>query len=231
MAPDGLKVRLMVDTSQYQHPNGEVIDWVQVAGAGITHALVRYGDPAKDSAWLATDMHERVQREMDPWFVRDVQGARAAGIKVGTYAWIRPTMDTPEGQMQRIYDAIMGSVGRLDLPYMFDVETEGTSSWPLPYTATVWLEQAHAKMWQLDGREPFLYNAQWFYANKMTRSEYLSKCKTFIASYRNVAPDDEGVMQVAGFVDWAYKNPQLLQSSTPSMWQTFGWDAGPLQAA
>ena len=45
---------------------------------GITFAIIRIGDGGTNGKFF-----------VDPWFKRNIQGARAAGIKVGVYVYSR----------------------------------------------------------------------------------------------------------------------------------------------
>ena len=58
-----------IDVSRYQG----VVDWSAVAAAGKEFAIVRVGSSNQSGPYV------------DPYFTRNVQGAHAAGLRVGAY--------------------------------------------------------------------------------------------------------------------------------------------------
>ena len=70
-----------VDISYYNNESGgtyKAIDWAKMKADGITFAIIRIGDGGTNGKFF-----------VDPWFKRNIQGARAAGIKVGVYVYSR----------------------------------------------------------------------------------------------------------------------------------------------
>ena len=62
--------------SSYQHPNNAPVNWAAVKAAGISFAFVK-----------STESTGYV----NPYYARDVAGARAAGVVVGAYHFAQPS--------------------------------------------------------------------------------------------------------------------------------------------
>lgn len=72
-----------VDISYFNNEKGgkySAIDWNKMKADGITFAIIRIGDGGTNGKGFN-----------DPWFVQNIQGAKAAGIKVGAYLFSRAT--------------------------------------------------------------------------------------------------------------------------------------------
>ena len=67
-----------VDISYYNNNGVAPIDWRKMRADGITFAIIRAADGSTTEAGF-----------VDPWFVRNIQGAKAAGLKVGVYLYSR----------------------------------------------------------------------------------------------------------------------------------------------
>ena len=70
-----------VDISYFNNESGgtyKAIDWAKMKADGITFAIIRIGDGGSNGKFF-----------VDPWFKRNIQGARASGIKVGVYVYSR----------------------------------------------------------------------------------------------------------------------------------------------
>jgi lysozyme len=96
----------MIPGIDVSHYNG-VIDWKQVAESGVKFAYIKCTD---GPAWT------------DPMFVKNREGARLAGLKVGSYHFLRPgvTADQLNGFLSMI------CARTDDLPPCLDVELPGS---------------------------------------------------------------------------------------------------------
>ena len=107
-----------IDVSYYNNEKRgtySAIDWAQVKSDGITFAIIRCGDgPTFD----------------DPWFARNVKGAKEQGIKVGVYLYARAQKLTGEGKsvqnevahtLRQLSNAGL-TPADLDLPVYYDME-------------------------------------------------------------------------------------------------------------
>lgn len=96
-----------IDVSEHQLD----IDWQQVAGAGIDYAYIRVGRRGYTEGGLFED----------PYFKANVQGAQAAGLKVGVYMFsqaitVQEAIEEARFVLERISDY------NITLPVVFDWE-------------------------------------------------------------------------------------------------------------
>ena len=96
-----------IDVSDYQ---GD-IDWQQVADSGVSFAIVRAGGRGYGSGELFSDSH----------FDANLDGAAAAGLKVGVYFYSQAVNSEEAREEARlVIDALAGR--KLSLPVFFDWE-------------------------------------------------------------------------------------------------------------
>lgn len=100
-----------VDVSTWQHPNGAPIDWHEVASTGVTFAIVK---ATQGISWV------------NPWFKRDLDDARAAGLLVGAYHFYELGFNA-KAQAGHAIDTLMGEV--LELGFYLDWEVTGIDAW------------------------------------------------------------------------------------------------------
>lgn len=108
---DGLTLMHGVDVSEYQHE----IDWQAVADAGIEFAIIRVG-------WRGFSGGSINEDEM---FRQNIEGAQAAGLKVGAY-FFSQAVNVMEAAEEAVFTAGLLEGYSLDLPVFFDWETIGT---------------------------------------------------------------------------------------------------------
>ncbi len=130
-----------IDISRWQ---GE-IDWQQVKAAGTRFAFIK-----------ATEGGDHV----DPAFLRNWQGARAAGIPAGAYHfvyWCRPAHE----QAQWFVQHIPNTNDALTLPPVLDVEWNGHSkTCPKKVSRETAIEKMRVMLRELEahtGRRPIIY--------------------------------------------------------------------------
>ena len=108
-----VKSRIGVDVSENQHD----IDWNAVAADGIDFAMVRLGYRGVTEG----DLY------VDGCYERNIDGARAAGLKVGVYFFSQAC--TPEEAVEEADFVVSNLAGRtLGYPVAFDSETVALSS-------------------------------------------------------------------------------------------------------
>ena len=98
---------LGVDVSYWQGK----IDWAKVKAAGIDFALIRAGGRSSVDGSLSTDNY----------FVTNIKGAQAAGIKVGVY-FFSQAVNAAEAEEEAQYVLNLVSGYNLDLPIFMDYE-------------------------------------------------------------------------------------------------------------
>ncbi len=103
----------VIDVSKHQG----VVDWEEVADAGVEYAMIRVGFRGYGSGAIVTD----------DYFEDNIQGARKAGIKVGVYFYTQ-AIDEDEGREEAefVIDAI--SPYKIELPVAIDVERPDDST-------------------------------------------------------------------------------------------------------
>jgi lysozyme len=132
-----------VDVSHYQ---GD-IDWEQVKDSGISFAFMK-----------ATEGTTFI----DDTFAPNLQNARAVGIKVGAYHFMRATTTTEARQEADYFISQIhanGGFEQLDLPPVLDVEI-ATANTKQQITAIVraWVERVN----NLTSRQPLIYTYPYF---------------------------------------------------------------------
>jgi len=144
-----------VDVSIWQG----TIDWPAAARGGVRFAMIR------QSHATTTDTN----------FVRNWNGARAAGILRGAYQYFSPWAD-PTAQANAIVDALVaGEFGPGDLPPMIDVEQpQGAGDPPLPtvteYATRVrtWVGVIRRRL----GVEPIVYTGGYYWDAQVRTNEF-----------------------------------------------------------
>ena len=100
---------LGIDVSAWQ----ETIDWPKVAASGVKFALIRVGHHNGFTNLI----------EEDRYFRRNIEGAQAAGIRVGVYIYSQAiTEDEAREEAAYVIRRVAGY--RMDLPIVFDYEYE-----------------------------------------------------------------------------------------------------------
>ncbi|MCD7927556.1 MAG: glycoside hydrolase family 25 protein, partial [Oscillospiraceae bacterium] len=102
-----------VDVSKYQG----TIDWDKVAASGVEFAIIRVGYRGYTAGTVC----------LDSQFYTNIEGALAAGLKVGVYFFSQAiTVDESKEEAQFVLSAIQGY--NVTFPVAFDWENIGTSS-------------------------------------------------------------------------------------------------------
>ena len=98
---------LGVDVADYQHRNGALIDWPQVAAAGYKFAFVK-----------ATEGDYYV----NPWYAYDLAQAKAAGLYVAGYHFAIPNVSGGASQADYALQNGAYTAGGRTLPLALDIE-------------------------------------------------------------------------------------------------------------
>lgn len=151
------------------------IEWHKVADDGNAFVFVRgaYGNV------------------LDKAVAPNAAAARAVGLKVGVYHFLRARMD-PQSQIDTFNQALkLAGVGPGDLPPVLDIEDNPTYDGPwnsadnAAYLAAVSAWIANVK--QLFGKPPIIYTRASFWA-QLGNPAGFGDCPLWVASYRNDAP-------------------------------------------
>ena len=178
--------RLGIDVSKYQGN----IDWAKVKASGIDYAIIRVGYRGYGSGVLVED----------PTFKRNIQGATAAGIKVGVYVFSQ-AINTQEAveEASLCLEATRGY--GLALPIYFDSEystsrrsgrADGLSQSQRTRIAVAFCETVRS-----GGRAAGVYASKtWFYY-QLNYSE-ISRYSIWVAHYARLL---DGLLEFEGNID------------------------------
>ncbi|WP_165872854.1 GH25 family lysozyme [Nocardioides jejuensis] len=147
-----------VDVSASQHPNGAAINWASVATTE-KFAIVK-----------AT---EGMSGNYDnPWFARDFDGAKAAGLVVGTYHFADPGLpatDDAVGEARHYYAVVKSRQGAGVLPPALDIEeAQGLT----PAQLRTWVSSFLAESKRLFGRTPIVYTGPAFWDSAVASTSF-----------------------------------------------------------
>lgn len=99
-----------IDVSKWQKD----IDWERVAAAGVTFAIIRCGYRGSSTGCLVED----------PYFVRNIEGAKAAGIEVGVYFFTQAINEVEAVEEASMVVSLCQKY-ELDYPVFIDTESAG----------------------------------------------------------------------------------------------------------
>lgn len=156
-----------IDVSNHQ----KLIDWSQVAASGVQFAVIKCSEGVDYS---------------DPFFPRNWELAKTAGLVRGAYHFARPSLNSAISeaahflqQLQRAGGLETGDLLALD---MEDMEVEAgvdLSAWTLQ-----WLEMVQREV----GFRPLLYTGRWYMARNWLIDPRLAEYGLWLAAYQQTAP-------------------------------------------
>ncbi len=163
-------VKLGIDVSKW---NGE-IDWEVVKAEGVDFAIIRCGYRGSSSGWLLED----------PYFYKNLTGAKKAGIKVGVYFFTQAT-----NLVEAVEEAsmVVSLLGDTEIEYPVFIDTEGAGGNgradnldPGTRTAVV---NAFCQTIQNAGLDAGVYSGRnWFYNNLIV--DEMEAPNVWLAEYR-----------------------------------------------
>lgn len=162
--------RVGIDVSKW---NGE-IDWEVVKAEGVDFAIIRCGYRGSSSGWLLED----------PYFYKNLTGAKKAGIKVGLYFFTQAT-----NLVEAVEEAsmVVSLLGDTEIEYPVFIDTEGAGGNgradnldPGTRTAVV---NAFCQTIQNAGLDAGVYSGRnWFYNNLIV--DEMEAPNVWLAEYR-----------------------------------------------
>jgi GH25 family lysozyme M1 (1,4-beta-N-acetylmuramidase) len=168
------------DVSSYQHPYGAKINWRAVSKTEKDFAIVK--------ATEGTSYR-------NPWFWRDYDGARRAGLVRGSYHFARPgyPLVTTARRQANYYVKHIGNVRTSNtLPPALDLEwTGGLGRGALVTWAQLFLLQVR----KLTNRTPLIYTYPSFWTGALGDPEALARYPLWMASYSGPADDSATLWQ------------------------------------
>lgn len=163
-------VKLGIDVSKW---NGE-IDWEVVKAEGVDFAIIRCGYRGSSSGWLLED----------PYFYKNLTGAKKAGIRVGLYFFTQAT-----NLVEAVEEAsmVVSLLGDTEIEYPVFIDTEGAGGNgradnldPGTRTAVV---NAFCQTIQNAGLDAGVYSGRnWFYNNLIV--DEMDAPNVWLAEYR-----------------------------------------------
>lgn len=163
-------VKLGIDVSKW---NGE-IDWEVVKAEGVDFAIIRCGYRGSSSGWLLED----------PYFYKNLIGAKKAGIKVGLYFFTQATNLVEAVEEASMVVSLLGDT-EIDYPVFIDTEGAGGNGRadnldPGTRTAVV---NAFCQTIQNAGLDAGVYSGRnWFYNNLIV--DEMDAPNVWLAEYR-----------------------------------------------
>ena len=190
-----------IDVSEH---DGE-IDWAQVKAAGVDFAMIRLGYRGYGQGSI----------NVDNYFLRNLSGASAAGLKVGVYFFSQAiSADEAREEADYVIDSLAATDVALSYPIVFDEEpiTDGNVARTDSLTASQYSANALAFCQQVEkaGYTPMLYGNQHELA-KLDLAGELAAYDVWYAEY--------GVKQPTGefdFVMWQYSDTGSIPGITTS---------------
>ena len=171
------KYDIGIDVSKH---NGS-IDWEQVKKSGIQFAIIRAGYRGYGEAGNMVE---------DPYFVQNMNGAIANGIKVGVYYFsqaitVEEAIQEAEATLRMIQDN--GFAGKLSLPIVIDTEASGGRADSMTKEQRTTVVKAFCERIKQAGYTPMVYANKSWLKNNLIMSE-LEQYEVWVAHY--VKTDD-----------------------------------------
>ncbi len=170
-------VQLGIDVSKWN----KEIDWDIVKAEGVDFAIIRCGYRGSTSGWLVED----------PYFYKNLEGAKKAGIKVGVYFFTQAVDLVEAVEEASMVVTLLGDT-KLDYPVFIDTEGAGGNGRadnldPGTRTAVV---NAFCKTIENAKMTAGVYASRNWYLNNLNRDE-LNDQKVWLAEYRQT-PEYDG---------------------------------------
>lgn len=157
-----------IDVSKWQ---GE-INWSMVANAGIDFAIIRVGNRGSSTGVLIED----------PYFKKNMEGAIAAGIKVGVYLYSQ-AITTAEAVEEASMALSLVKDYRLQLPIYFDTEKiSGGRANNLSVAERTAITKAFCETIRNAGYMPGIYSNYYWLRDQLNMSE-LERYSVWVAHY------------------------------------------------
>ena len=171
------KYDIGIDVSKH---NGS-IDWEQVKKSGIQFAIIRAGYRGYGEAGNMVE---------DPYFVQNMNGAIANGIKVGVYYFsqaitVEEAIQEAEATLRMIQDN--GFADKLSLPIVIDTEAAGGRADSMTKEQRTTVVKAFCERIKQAGYTPMVYANKSWLKNNLIMSE-LEQYEVWVAHY--VKTDD-----------------------------------------
>lgn len=159
---------LGIDVSKWN----KEIDWELVKESGIDFAIIRCGYRGSKTGALVED----------PYFAKNIKGAKAAGVKVGIYFFTQALNETEAVEEASTALALLNGE-KLDYPIFIDTESSGGRADGIDVDTRTAVCDAFCKTIEKNGYKSGVYASRsWFY-NKVN-DDKLSQYIRWLAEYR-----------------------------------------------
>jgi GH25 family lysozyme M1 (1,4-beta-N-acetylmuramidase) len=157
---------LGIDISAYQHPGGSAIDFNGVRSSGVRFVAVKVDEGGG---------------YVNPWYGRDMQSARTAGMYVTGYHFARPRLPLSTAASDaRAFLRRYNATARGTLPPMLDIEvTDGLSA----NSVVSWVRSWVSTVRSTSGRTPIIYTGGWFWRGYLHNPGGFSSAPLWMADY------------------------------------------------
>lgn len=164
-------VKLGIDVSKW---NGE-IDWEIVKAEGVDFAIIRCGYRGSTSGWLIED----------PFFYKNLTGAKKAGVKVGLYFFTQATSPVEAVEEASMVVSLLGDT-EIDYPVFIDIEGAGGNGRAdnLDAAARTAIANAFCRTIRNAGLDAGVYSSRYWYYNNLNADE-LDTLRIWLAEYRD----------------------------------------------
>ena len=163
-------IELGIDVSKW---NGE-IDWDVVKAEGVDFAIIRCGYRGSSSGWLVED----------PYFYKNLEGARKAGVKVGVYFFTQATTLVEAVEEASMVVTLIDAC-KLDYPVFIDTEGAGGNGRAdnLDADTRTAVVNAFCQTIQNSGLDAGIYASRNWYLNNLNTDEFYDVA-IWLAEYR-----------------------------------------------
>ncbi|MDD6844993.1 MAG: GH25 family lysozyme [Clostridia bacterium] len=168
-----LNSRTVIDVSRFNNS----IDWNAVKASGIDYAIIRVGYRGYESGKLV----------MDSRFEENMQGAIAAGIKVGAYI-VTQAVNTSEAVEEASFIVNACKKYNISLPLCIDVESAGGGAGrgdKISVSTRTAVINAFSQTVRSAGYTPMLYASKTWLENKINTGSVYGYCNIWIARYND----------------------------------------------
>ncbi|MDE6054402.1 MAG: glycoside hydrolase family 25 protein [Lachnospiraceae bacterium] len=164
-------VKLGIDVSKW---NGE-IDWEIVKAEGVDFAIIRCGYRGSSSGWLIED----------PYFYKNLTGAKKAGVKVGLYFFTQAINPVEAVEEASMVVSLLGET-EIDYPVYIDIEGAGGNGRAddLDAAARTAIANAFCRTIRNAGLDAGVYSSRYWYYNNLLVDE-MDSLKIWLAEYRD----------------------------------------------
>ncbi len=167
---------LGIDVSKYN----KEIDWETVRDSGVQFAIIRLGYRGSSSGSLVED----------PYFQKNLKGAKEAGVKIGVYFFTQ-ALNTTEAVEEASMVASLVKPEELAAPVFIDVEGSGGRGDALdPKTRAENINAFCETLTGMGYRAGVYASKNWF--KKYIDTDSLGDWKIWLAQYKVRTPDYEG---------------------------------------